>query len=288
VIGHTPVAGHRSPVDGSHERLAGHELIVVRVGWDDVGVALSVYDEIGRSYREARRPDPRLQAALDAALGAASTVLNVGAGTGNYEPADRTVVAVEPSRVMIGQRRADAAPAVQATAEQLPFGDDCFDAAMAVSTLHHWRDLRAGLAEMCRVAPRRVVYLSEPARRGEYWLVDEYFPEVVEMPTNRRAPTAAGVADMLGGDVAIERFEVPADFVEGSAGAYWARPERYCDPAVQAGLSMFSLLDPAVVTRGTRRLRDDLTDGTWDRRHGYLRSLAALDVGYRIVCSTRH
>jgi ubiquinone/menaquinone biosynthesis C-methylase UbiE len=87
-----------------------------------------------------------IAARIDAALGDAQTVVNVGAGTGSYEPAGREVVAVEPSAEMIARRPAGAAPAIQASAEELPFEDDSFDAAMAVLTVHHWDDLDAGLA----------------------------------------------------------------------------------------------------------------------------------------------
>jgi hypothetical protein len=211
-------------------------------------------------------------------------VVNVGAGTGNYEPGDRRVVAVEPSAVMIGQRPPHAAPAVQASAEALPLRSLSFDAAMAMSTVHHWSDLAAGLGEMARVAHRRIVYFSEPAVHGRHWLVDDYFPEIVDMPTNRAAPRAETIADLLGGTVTVDVFPVPIDFSDG-AGAFWGRPERYCDPAVHASLSMFRLLDAAVVERGTERLRRDLRSGRWDERHGHLRTQATLDVGYRIVTS---
>jgi SAM-dependent methyltransferase len=247
-------------------------------------VAGAPYDSIGHGYAGARRPDDRLTTRLRERLGDARSVVNVGAGTGNYEPADRSVVAVEPSAVMIAQRPPGAAPAVQAPAEALPFRPRSFDAAMATSTVHHWSDLARGLAEMARVAPRRVVYFSEAARLGRHWLIDEYFPEIVDMPTNRAAPTAEAVAHLLGGTATIDVFEVPRDFADG-AGAFWGRPEQYCDPAVRAGLSMFTLLDRAVVERGTARLRDDLRSGRWDERHGHLRTEPTMDVGYRIVTS---
>jgi SAM-dependent methyltransferase len=243
------------------------------------------YDSIGGGYARSRRPDDRLTVRLQERLAEAERVLNVGAGTGNYEPSDRLVVAVEPSAVMVGQRAPHAAPVVQAAAEALPFRHASFDAAMAISTIHHWSDLAGGLAEMARVAHRRIVYFSEAARHGQHWLIDDYFPEIVDMPTNRAAPRADAVAALLSGTVTIDVFEVPRDFSDG-AGAFWGRPEMYCDPSVQAGLSMFALLDPAVVERGTARLRDDLRSGRWDERHGHLRTRPTMDVGYRIVTST--
>ena len=243
------------------------------------------YDEIGRGYARGRRPDDRLRAAILDALGESVTVLNVGAGTGNYEPADRRTVALEPSAVMIAQREPGSGPAVRGVAEALPFADRSFDAALALSTLHHWSDLAAGLTEMARVAARRVVYFSEPSLPGMFWLADDYFPPILSMSINNAAPSTERVVELLGGDCEIHLFEVPRDFAEASAGAFWARPEAYCDPAIQATMSMFALLEPSVVETGVARLRADLASGAWDRRYGHLRQRDRLDLGYRIVVS---
>jgi SAM-dependent methyltransferase len=243
------------------------------------------YDEIGHGYAVGRRPDDRLRQAIDDALGSSATVLNVGAGTGNYEPIGRRTIALEPSAVMIAQRPSRSAPAVRGVAEALPFADRSFDAAMAVSTVHHWSDLAAGLAEMSRVAARRVVYFSEPSRPGTHWLVDDYFPSILSMSINKAAPTAERVAELLGGHAVVNVFEVPHDFAEASAGAFWGRPEAYCDPAIQATMSMFSLLDASVVEAGVARLRADLASGAWDERHGHLRRQERYDMRYRIVVS---
>lgn len=248
--------------------------------------AAPTYDRIGDGYARRRRPDPRLAAALDEALGPAEVVVNVGAGTGSYEPADRRVVAVEPSAVMIAQRAPGLGPAVRAAAEALPVRSGGADAVMALSTVHHWTDRAAGLAEMARVAPRRVLYFSEPVRLGDHWLVDDYLPELVTMGLNRRAPTAAEVAAELGGRTEVRVFPVPADFRESSAGAFWSRPEALLDPEVRAGLSIFRLLEPDVVQRAVDRLTVDLARGLWDERHGHLRHEAERDMGYRIVVST--
>jgi hypothetical protein len=242
----------------------------------------TTYDQIGVGYG-VRRADERLASRLNFHLGDATTVINVGAGTGNYEPVEREVIAVDPSRVMLAQRSAGASPSLQACAESLPFPDSRFDAAMAISTVHHWKDLRRGLEELTR-AELRIVYFSEPALPGFHWVVDEYFPEVIDMPTNRAAPRSEQVAELLGGTIVIETFEVPRDFTDG-AGAFWSRPELYCDPAIQASLSMFALLDKNVVRRGTELLRRDLESGRWDERHGHLRMAPSMDVGYRIITS---
>ena len=243
------------------------------------------YDAIGAGYASARAADGRLAAAIHELLGDAERVVNVGAGTGNYEPIDRDVVAVEPSAVMIEQRPAGAAPVVRAVAEHLPFGDCSFDAALAVSTVHHWADRAHGLAEMARVAPRRVVVHWEPADATLHWMVDDYFPEFADLEIVRDGGTSDDVADELGGHIAVVPFPVPIDFAEGSGGSFWGRPEALLDPAVRASISMFALLAPTVVDRGVARLAADLESGEWDDRHGHLRALDTLDVGYRIVVS---
>lgn len=239
-----------------------------------------VYDAIGRGYAGTRRADPRVARRLHDGLGDATRVVNVGAGTGSYEPDDRWVVAVEPSTTMLAQRPEGSAPAVQAVAERLPFPDGAFDAALAVFTVHHWRDIGAGLAELRRVAARQVLLVFEPM--GDLWLVDDYFPEVKVLPTERRAPTPDSLRAHL--DVrSVASLPVPADCVDGFTGAYWNRPEAYLDPSIRAGMSSFAQLDEAVVERGAARLRADLASGAWDERHGHLRALAELDIGYRIV-----
>lgn len=240
------------------------------------------YDEIGRTYARTRRADPRIAAQITAALGDARSVLNVGAGSGNYEPTDRRVVALEPSTTMLRQRPADGAPAVQGVAERLPFADGTFDAVMGTLTLHHWTDLAAGLAEVRRVSRRQVFLLFDNDERPDFWLVDDYFPDLEDHPSEREAPTARMVGEHL--DVQrVETVPIPADCTDGFGAAYWARPEAHLEPDVIAGVSWTSLYDEATLAERFGRLRADLESGEWDRRHGHLRGLPEKDYGYRLV-----
>ena len=109
-----------------------------------------LYDTIGASYTVTRRTEPRIAARIWAALGDARTIVNVGALTGSYEPPDRHVLAVEPSALMRSRRQPDAAPCLAGCAEDLPFDDQSFDAAIALSTVHHWQDPIAGLQMLRR------------------------------------------------------------------------------------------------------------------------------------------
>jgi SAM-dependent methyltransferase len=246
-------------------------------------MAEPAYDRIGVTYTDHRRPDPRIADALGRALGPSADLLNVGAGTGSYEPVDRPVVAVEPSAVMIAQRQAGAAPCVQATAERLPFADGAFDAATALLTVHHWSDWRAGLAELRRVAPRRqVVFTWAADAQASYWFIDEYLPFVTAL--DEGYPTAPDIAAALPGS-RIVTLPIPADCTDGFFAAYWRRPEAYLDPGVRATISTFALgiLDPALVDAGLARLAADLDSGAWLERHRDLLERDVLDVGYRLV-----
>jgi SAM-dependent methyltransferase len=242
-----------------------------------------LYDEIGRDYRTYRRPDPRVAAAITRALGAAPTIINVGAGAGSYEPTDRRVVAVEPSAAMIAQRPAGSAPVVQASATDLPFRDAGFAAALAVLTVHHWPDRARGLAEMARVARDRVVALTwDPASTG-FWLVDEYFPELTAID-RRIFPELDDFGRALG-TIEVQPLPVPHDCTDGFLGAYWQRPAAYLDPAVRGAISTFTKLPD--VEPGLARLRRDVIDGTWAHRHSDLLDRADLDIGYRLVIHER-
>jgi SAM-dependent methyltransferase len=242
----------------------------------------AAYDRIGIGYRRVRRPDPRIAARVEAALGDARTVLNVGAGTGSYEPAARAVTAVEPSAVMIAQRPADAAPVVQGSAEALPFEEDSFDAAMAIITVQHWADPAAGLAEMSRVARERIVVLSfDPAPLADLWMVREYFPRLLEIHAELMPPLA-GLLELLPG-ASVEAVPIPRRCEDGFFCALWDRPEMHLDPEVRRGSSVWHLLPPGEAERGLAALRTDLESGAWDERYGHLRGTAELDVGLRLI-----
>jgi SAM-dependent methyltransferase len=241
-----------------------------------------LYDRIGGSYAAIRRADPRFGRRIRKALGDARSVVNVGAGAGSYEPTDRHVLAVEPSRVMIAQRPAGAAPVVQAEAEHLPFPDDSFDAALAVLTIHHWNDVDAGLHELVRVAQRRVVVLTfDTATWADQWIVQEYLPEVM----TDLAPTFPSLGRVLEALPAatVEPLLAPRDCSDRMFATLWARPEEYLDPQVRAATSVWHQLPPPVSRRALEALGRDLASGAWDERHGRLRTTPEWDVGLRLV-----
>ena len=241
-----------------------------------------LYDTLGATYTVTRRTEPRIAAQIWVALGDARTVLNVGAGTGSYEPADRDVTAVETSALMRAQRPAGAAPCVAASAESLPFENQSFDAAMAVATVHHWQDPIAGLREMRRVARRVVVFTfdgSETAWRRRFWLTRDYLPEVGDLLVGR--PSLAEQARAIG--ARIEPVLIPWDCADGFFEAYWRRPEAYLDDRVRRGISVWTTVGPEAERRAVRSLRDDLVSGRWAERNRDLAALDAADLGLRLL-----
>ncbi|WP_338909463.1 MerR family transcriptional regulator [Streptomyces nigra] len=241
-----------------------------------------LYDAIGGAYTATRRTEPRIATQILDVLGDAQTVLNVGAGTGNYEPAGREVTAVEPSAVMRRQRPVGSAPCVAAAAESLPFEDDSFDAAMAVSTVHHWADPMAGLREMRRVA-RRVVVLTfdtdEPGWQDRFWLTRDYLPEFAGVLAG--FPSLAGMADAI--EARTEPVPIPWDCADGLFEAYWRRPGAYLQEPVRRAMSVWTRVGPEAEQRAMRSLGDDLESGRWTERNGDLADLDAADLGLRLI-----
>lgn len=238
------------------------------------------YDTIGEGYAAQRVAEPSWVTQISDALGDSRTIVNVGAGSGNYEPTDRGVVALEPSSTMIAQQT-NSIPVVRGIAETLPFRTGAFDAALCTLTVHHWSDPDAGLQELRRVSERQVLVVYEPVVSMQFWLAD-YFPEVRESPMELDTPTPESIGRVL--DVVdVQTMWIPAGCTDGVAAAHWRRPEAYLDPAVQRSMSMLALLPDDALARGTAALGADLADGTWHARYGHLLEQDEVDYGYRLV-----
>jgi SAM-dependent methyltransferase len=195
------------------------------------------------------------------------------------------VIAVEPSAAMIAQRAPDAAPVRQGVAEALPLDDGSVDAALAVSTLHHWADVSAGLRELRRVARKRIVIFTwDTGYAGTFWLTRDYLPEIDEW-TVAQLPQLEAIRAELG-SVETRRLPIPRLCRDGFLRAFWGRPEAYLDAGVRSSISQFNLVDPDALARGIGRLGDDLASGEWDRRHGELRARDELDVGYVLLVAS--
>jgi ubiquinone/menaquinone biosynthesis C-methylase UbiE len=240
------------------------------------------YETHGSGYGVQRRTDPTIAAYVHAALGDARSVVNVGAGAGSYEPTDRQVTAVEPSASMRAQRPAHLVAAIDATAEQLPFGDDSFDAAMATVTIHQWADTDKGLRELRRVSRGPVVILTFDGDALETLWLGDYVPELFDAE-RRRYPKIDHVQQVLGGTSVVTAMPVPIDCVDGFTEAYYARPERFLDQAVRKSQSAWGFVDPDVEERAVRQLAADLSSGEWDNRYGMLRTQPTFTGSLRLI-----
>lgn len=247
-------------------------------------IAGTRYETIGGGYAHTRREDPRLSERIRAALGAARTVVNVGAGAGSYEPRDRHVIAIEPSDRMAAQRPRDLAPAIRATADHLPLRDGAVDAAMTVLSLHHWDEgQERGVRELRRVATGPVVIVTcDPEVSGAMWLMADYLPEVDALD-RRIFPSMDRLTAWLGGRTRVDVVPIPRDTPDWSLMSFWAHPERVLDAAARNATSGFARMSPDVVERVVREVRRDLASGRWDERHGHLRSLDVFDAGMRLL-----
>ena len=245
------------------------------------------YEQIGRGYARTRHEDRGLAQRIHNALGDARTIVNVGAGTGSYEPRDRYVLAIEPSDVMAGQRGFELPPAIRASAGELPLRDQSVDAAMAILTVHHWdEEQELGVREMRRVARGPVVILTyDPDVSGRMWLMAEYLPELAELD-RRIFPSIKTIERWLGGRTEVEALEIPRDTPDWTLGSFWAHPERVLNEDARNATSGFARMESAVVDRVTDAIRQDLESGLWDRRHGYLRQRSTFDAGLRLVVNT--
>jgi SAM-dependent methyltransferase len=241
---------------------------------------MTLYDSIGRTYASRRRTDPRIEAAIIAALSDASSVVNVGAGSGSYEPAS-TIAAIEPSSVMIAQRPPGSAPVLQAVAERIPLRDQCADAAMALLTVHHWTNVAAGVAELRRIARRRLVFLTwRPAELARYWIAD-YLPESALIDATSERPVKA-LTDLLP-EARLLPVPIPHDCLDGFGAAYWRRPNAYLDPHIRAGISFFARATEDELRPGLQHLADDLRTGRWHAAHADLPERDSLDLGYCLL-----
>lgn len=242
---------------------------------------MALYDVYGQTYGATRHADPRIGARIADALGDAASVANIGAGTGSYEP-PQTVAAIEPSLTMLRQRPSGSAPAAQAMAEHIPLRDGCVDAAMAVLTIHHWSDLAAGIAEMRRIARRRLVFLTWiPEQISKFWLLDEYLPEAARTDADLAVPI-----DRLTGLLDRPRVlpvPIPYDCTDGFGAAYWRRPHAYLDRTVRDGISLLARTGEDALAPGLSRLAIDLASGRWQRDHADLMQRESLDLGYCLV-----
>jgi SAM-dependent methyltransferase len=242
------------------------------------------YDTHGQGYARQRRADPRIAAQVHAALGDARTILNVGAGAGSYEPLDRHVIAIEPSAAMRAQRPKNLTPAIRGIAEELPLDDQSVDAAMAMVTIHQWKDAAKGLAEMRRVTCGPILILTFDGDALDQWWLAEYAPELLKVES-KRYPKIDWICNELGSQTEVKIVQIPIDCVDGFTEAFYARPERMLEAAVRKSQSAWGFVDEKVQEQFARKLEEDLKSGAWEKRHGHLRKQPYFEGSLRLIVS---
>jgi SAM-dependent methyltransferase len=245
------------------------------------------YNKSGQKYSGHRQTDPRIAEYVFKGLADAKTILNVGAGPGSYEPANKYVVAVEPSIIMRAQRIQNGKiPAINAKADNLPFDDNSFDASMAMITVHHWPDMNKGLKELRRVAKKQVLIMTfDPGELDNFWNVN-YFPELIEVE-KARYPTIEFIKNSLGGNCEVIPIPIPLDCVDGFQEAFYGRPEAFLEKEVRLAQSAWGFLPEAVEEKSVQSLEDDLKSGEWDKKYGHFRTQSAFTCALRLIISNK-
>lgn len=240
-------------------------------------------EKYGKDYPNVRNTDPRIEKYITLALGSAKTVLNVGAGAGSYEPNDRYVVALEPSPVMRSHRiRRDKTPAINGTAQEIPFDDSSFDASLAILTIHHWSDWKKGIQEIKRVTKNKIVILTfDPDLYANYW-ISYYFPELNEA-AKQKYPKIDSIKEELGTSCEVRSIPVPIDCSDGFIEAFYGRPEELTKKEVRSTQSMWSFLPPGVVDMKTEILTKELASGEWDRKFGSFRNMPEFNGALKLI-----
>lgn len=244
------------------------------------------YSVYGQGYAAQRRTDPGIANAIHDAIGETRTILNVGAGAGSYEPANRHVIPIEPSAAMRLQRPKHLAPAIRGCAEELPLDDQSVDAAMALVTVHQWRDLARGLAELKRVTRGPIVVLTFDRDAFKRFWLSKYAPELMASES-RRFPPIGKIVEELGGSVQVQVVPIPFDCPDGFLEAYYGKPEAFLQSSVRRSQSAWSFLEEGEEDRIVNELARNLENGEWEDKFGAWREKPFFEGSLRLIVSTR-
>ena len=241
------------------------------------------YDTHGQKYSGQRKTDPRIAAFIHKALADSETVINIGAGSGSYEPEDKYLIAVEPSIIMRTQRIANGKiPAINAKADSLPFDDRSFDAAMAMVTVHHWPDIEKGISEIRRVTKKRFVIMTfDPDALDDFWNVN-YFPQLIEIE-RARYPSITRLQKALSAKTEVIKIPIPLDCVDGFQETYYGRPEAFLEKEVRMAQSAWGFLPADLEKKYLQNLSNDLQSGAWDKKFGHFRTQPNFTGALRLI-----
>ncbi|MFI0347382.1 MAG: class I SAM-dependent methyltransferase [Chthoniobacterales bacterium] len=256
-----------------------------------MNISQPLYEKIGTSYSITRKADQRIAERLIELLGlpTGSTILDVGAGTGNYSfalaNAGFSMLAVEPSKTMLSQ----ASPNknikwINSFAEAIPLDDESAQGAIIICAYHHFQNNQQALKEIIRVvgAGPILIFTWDVQKLPQLWLTD-YFPEIYPDHKAYIGDAKAAVQNIshwTNRKCEIFSFPLPCDLTDHFITADWARPEAYLDPEIRQGISSFAEASENIYEKGLKRLKDDLQSGHWDKQYGELRQKKEYDIGY--------
>ncbi len=241
----------------------------------------AIYDQIGTGYTVSRCTDPHIETQIRSELVGAKRIINIGAGTGSYEPEDVDLIAVEPSIEMIKQRADTAYPVKQAKADNLPFPNNSFSHAMTILSMHHWDNREQAFAEIKRVTTDKFIAITWLPDTAPFWLTKDYFPEIYDID-REIFPSELELAKAFK-NIEIKPLLIPNDCKDGFLACFWQCPEAYLQESVRAAISTFSKIEN--LDRGIKKLKTDLETGKWHKENAELLNKKFLDVGYRIITS---
>lgn len=252
------------------------------------------YDCIGMNYNSCRNADARIVSILQELLGLSegATIVDVGAGTGNYSNAltalGYRLKAVEPSSAM--REQAIGSMSVEwlaGSAKCIPLPDASVDGLISTLAVHHFPDLPAAAVEMWRVCGNGpVVLFTIDPRRGEPFWFREYFPGIYGRLFDAFVPIEELISAFTknhNATVTVRGFPLPRDLSDLNMHAGWNRPEVYLDPVARRGMSGFAMADHSEVQAGLDLLGRDLELGEWEKRNGHLRTKESYDLGFIFV-----
>ena len=239
----------------------------------------AIYDQIGTGYTITRGTDPKIEAQIESELINVRNIINIGAGSGSYEPKGMNLIAVEPSIEMINQRDSQSYPVKQAKADKLPFPDKFFSHAMTVLSMHHWDNRQQAFSEIKRVTTTKFVAITWLPDAAPFWLTRDYFPEIHEI--DRQIFPSINELKKSFENIEIKPLLIPDDCKDGFLACFWKRPEAYLQKNVRSAISTFSKITN--LDLGLNKLKSDLTSGVWSKRNANLLNKSNIDVGYRII-----
>ena len=143
-------------------------------------------------------------------------------------------------------------------------------------TVHHWTDLERGLARAAaRRAPPGDLLSSSRSSTDDFWLVADYFPEIVDARLRARRARPRPASRECSTCAASSRCRCRPTASTASPACYWNRPEAYLDPDRAGGhLVLRAARSRRARARHRAAARAISQSGAWDARHGDLRDAA--------------